>query len=459
MIQKLKTNTLFKQNAILVNIILVSLFQCVIPNYTLAQVDSLELRKKDLITSFEDKAKYETAKEIGQLSETLGDFTIAIDYYQICLDSLGLGTQKEEYSYINAHLITCQFLLQAKAKSEKKEDVVLEKEEKMDTLISKEVIKENDNVVEEKEENALKSRNWLKRIAKNIQRNPKISNSVESLRKVNIALALINQWGNEKVPGKHFEFIDEQLGVVTNLIDLILGNELIVEVQNGKLSTGDKKLTVLLENVEAIRQLKDLERKEFTKEELEAVMIQNERTSQTTYSIKNYDKYTGYYRLKDFSNESIINPFASIVFTNNIKKPEEWTSKIISPDDGIPCETTVKFYSSYLKIVIIDEKFIGKIETTTLNTGYKCNGFYFEWWSIKDGKTLTGKMDFETRILNYTCLNVRTNDTENGLSPGTETFSYDSKGQFKIEFLPNFKLNISYVDTNIWGIFEKVGDL
>jgi len=433
---------------------------------------------KSLMKEYGNDGQYDWAKTIGQVSETLGEYDAALEYYEICLQKLDPTVDKKEYSYIKAHLITCKFLALAdddKDVIENVATVVANSGEIKSNELSGTSPAVNQSVeVKEIQTNSLRSRNWLKRVGQKIQSEPKIKNSVEGTRKINQALALINQWQDEIIPREGFEFIDEQLGVLTNLIALVQGNELSIDLDVGKFSFGDPRFEELLDNAEAVRQLGALEGKEFTEEELERVALSEiEIEAGVTFSsTSTHDNLSGYYRLVKWN--------LGLQLPLEFENPEQWihtgANERAEGSISSDCEP-MKRKASLYRIAISADRYMRTSqqeflleECTHTSQGtvpgsiHKWSGG--RWYSIHTNEAIgsidwgamtiaiQGKRHIRTEIGPAYLDGKLCNANEVG---NKETNDSDSV-TLKFEVLPNKNLKLQSSDGH-WHIFQKVRDL
>lgn len=432
----------------------------------------MEAAKRHIANLETKEDSYEKFKELGQTFESLGEFSEAITRYQKCLSFLDRGTDKEEYSYINAHLITCQFLQLSMTNPEPAKD---ENPISLNSSTSKSSDSEPISTsVNNPKEQANKPRKWLKEVAQKIQKDPKIKNSIEGMKKVNMALALINQWQNEVIPRKGFEFIDEQLGVLTNLVSLVQGNGLDIEMEGGKLSFGDPRFSGLLDNVEAIKQLEKLEGKEFTEEELESVALEEVEIEDglTFSSGTNIELLSGYYKYVSSSNDPNID-----------KKQGEWA---ISENASI--KTYIKY--SLSKFTFKNRNVIIEFERKTRTPSYTQNSSlgglcecqtYFAEGSSQTTTRITGNYNESFTSFEYhshsgrsiikhggsqtKCRRTSNNPRvkfpcEDTILEGTDIdkpYAYDQNDTIEVEVLNNNKLRLT--GKHGWSIIQKVKDL
>jgi len=391
---------------------------------------------------------YVWAKEIAQISESIGDYMTAVTYYETCLKSLDAQSQKNEYAYINAHLITCRFLM-ASVKDVKSDMIVDDSNPNTNSPTPSSQASfgiSTDQLVQESQ----KSRALLKNLAGKVQEHPSLKNNIEGMKKVNIALALINQWQDEIVPREGFEFIDEQLGVLTNLISLIQGNQLNIQMHGNKLSFSDSGLNILLDNVEAMNQLKTLEGRDFTDEELSAVSYKEVKiTEEISFNtVGSYMNYSGHYVCE----EQIVNGNPDLCLP--------WVSDPVKGKQHYPvdCEFHLRgqpnqyggcyFYykSCPLKVSVIDNNFVfqaiteTKIERCSGAGGAHIQAGVFKNISRGECKIINQKGTFQYTTESYPSVS--------GSAPYRGT-------DINVQLLPNNKIKISSKSPGI-GFVERV---
>jgi len=429
------------------------------------KLEELTKRKAKLLSAVKS---VETLKELGQIAETMGEFESAIVYYEQCLDFLDQKINKAEYSYINAHLITCKFLLATTkdTKQDFKDINSIDSDKSIQTNSQASSGLSAENLVQESQ----KSRTLLKNIARKVQEHPSLKNNIEGMKKVNMALALINQWQDEIVPREGFEFIDEQLGVLTNLISLIQGNQLNIQMNGNKMSFSDSGLGNLLDNLEAMNQLKALEGRNFTDEELESVALKEVSITDEISFVSglNQGLISGKYVLVDSKMKMNVEQF---------KRPNTWIERPhqLDPDQQSNDYTPIKDKASYYTFHVIGSKIEINSATEMLQNPYSYRQPTYPGMNCSTGRNggfhimteskLTGTINWGNKSINYTNTNL-TKSTYGesstcggaGYRPDVPAQSTNStSGVIQFEILESHKLKFTY-NNGSWAIYKRVSN-
>jgi len=264
--------------------------------------------------------------------------------------------------------------------------------------------------------------------------------------------------------------IHEQLGVLTNLISLIQGNQLNIQMNGNKLSFSDTGLSNLLDNVEAMNQLKALEGRDFTEEELESVALQEVSITDEISFVSglNQGLISGKYVLVDARWKALVEHFKRP--NTWIERPHDLESELQSSD-----YTPIKDKASYRTMQIMGSKIEINQESETLQNAYSYRHPRYPGTNCTNGRTggfhivtnnqLIGTIDWGNKHINFT--NTTVIDSKYGKSSycGTPIANPDvpaqstnsNSGVFQFEILENGTVKFTSDDGN-WAIYKRVSN-
>lgn len=326
--------------------------------------------------------------------------------------------------------------------------------------------------------------NFLQKVVTALQKDTSLMKQIETAKKINYALTIINKWSNEPVDKKFLLQIDEQLGMVSSLINLAKGKSININTDGtGKISFGDP----------ALKQIANYDYAKEAESKFDSIAKAQPYTEtkidkNISFVEKNSMSKSGYYQCLDMSYDNL----TSEIKTRQCSSSDNWkTYSEQTPSyagmDGYLVQHEYK--NSLIKIILTSSSILisGTQESKTLPhsfrtgmAGYQCEqyngGSYqrisFEGKGTNDSKSNQIMMEY-TNVIYYKnggssskyigssggmasklamdfCKNFNMTATENTSSSNTSVSQ-------TIEYLPNNEIKLT--SNKGWIIYKKIKDL
>lgn len=317
--------------------------------------------------------------------------------------------------------------------------------------------------------------NFLQKVVTALQNDTSLMKQIETAKKINYALTIINKWSNEPIDKNFLLQIDEQLGMVSSIVNLAKGKNININTDgSGKISFGDPALKQIA-NYDYAKDAQSKFDSLAKTQPYNEVKIDKNITFVEKGNNK-YESYSGYYECvessnsQNYSNERI--KFQSC--------PQGESARRFKVADDSPCEEEIQ--SSYHKIKIEGNKIYLSFRQemkflpcniSTNNAGAYYNGSSTGGYTNMSSESV-GEIDFAT-------MNVLFNGstkTDVDMGKTTTSYGYGSQGKTyqvptqgpssttrnynfsgKIEFLPNYQIKITNSENQQWSLKKKVKDL
>lgn len=305
--------------------------------------------------------------------------------------------------------------------------------------------------------------NFLKKVVTALQNDTSLMKGIETAKKINYALTIINKWSNEPVDKNFLLQIDEQLGMVSSLINLAKGKNININTDvTGKISFSDPSLKQIV-NYDYAKEAQSKFDSIAKVQPYNEVKIDKNITFVEKGSA---GSHSGIYKCIDsyFSNlpanapkTSCLEPESWVSITSElgcVSKHKESLIKIIFNDDNYEFEMTREFISNPCKTGTDAVTFYnggGYTKTTTKGEGT----FNSNISSITAIYTHTTYMKMQASRNVFHFLGSHEDKT----TPGFEKTVTDEPKTVnqQVEFLSENR--IKFTSEHGWAIYQKVKDL
>ena len=303
--------------------------------------------------------------------------------------------------------------------------------------------------------------NFIKKIISSVKQDTLTMKKIENAKRIGYALLLINKWGENKA-GKNFNLqIEEQVGMLVSLLNLIGNKKIDLQLTGGEVITNNKETIELTSNTYAKESQQKFDGIAKTQPLNETKIDDN-----ITFVQKNNNSKSGYYKCIDnFSANAPTNAKKYSCF-----EPETW----VSSTSEVNCETKNK--ESFAKIIFSGTEYTFEMTRETIispcKTGNEGVTFYNGGGYTKIQTQATGNFD----IRSSTIVSTFTTTTFMKMEPSRNVFHFLETNEDKttpgyektvsgepkkvtqnIEFLTDSR--IKFTSEYGWAIYQKVKEL